>query len=314
MDDPVQSPQALIERTLQTLWEDKTASHTVHFALEQTLAEYPRTSTQFPYRQMIISFQGRGGLCNRLITLWSALAISQILEIPILINWKPGPPCASSLHDLYQINFSETTPLEIILQKLQQHLFQTIYLARVSGDRDRVYHVWNLKQFIDLDQFRNKYLEVARGFQIQEQLNQQIKHFVDQFWDPTIVGIHIRKTDLIPMIARNHANHRTCYDEDFVEAIAHEIRLGTRKFFLATDNQETQDQFTRLFPNHMVYFCQDFKADEHRHTPVQDAIVDLYLLSKTNRIIGTQHSSFSTQAALLGNIPLKYANQYPHAQ
>jgi hypothetical protein len=41
---------------------------------------------------------------------------------------------------------------------------------------------------------------------------------------------------------------------------------------------------------------------------MEDALVDLLLLSQTRAIIGNQHSAFTRTAALWGNLPLVIAN------
>jgi hypothetical protein len=100
---------------------------------------------------------------------------------------------------------------------------------------------------------------------------------------------------------------RLSTNEGFFRKIEEEIAQGTEKFFLATDDGETRLLFEQKFPGKFISYCSTFNDSQLRQTTVQDALVDLYLLARTNKIIGSFNSSFSIYASDLGGIPLEFA-------
>ena len=114
-----------------------------------------------------------------------------------------------------------------------------------------------------------------------------------QQFTPDTVGIHFRGTDgpFVPpaekMIARMRA----------------EIALNPNvKFFLASDGDKQGQVLETLFKDRLI----KFKKSDIRWTTQgqQDAVVDLFGLAATSRIIGFKYSSFVIAAALIGNKPL----------
>ena len=72
-------------------------------------------------------------------------------------------------------------------------------------------------------------------------------------------------------------------------------------FFLSTDNLETQTKFKKLFNNRIIFFDSIKESDNLRKTSLENAIIDLFLLSKCKQIIGSNGSSYSKFAILLNN-------------
>jgi len=55
------------------------------------------------------------------------------------------------------------------------------------------------------------------------------------------------------------------------------------------------------------FFEKDFVASEYlqEKSGQAEAVIEIFLLAQTKKIYGTQFSSFSRMAALIGNIPLE---------
>jgi hypothetical protein len=109
--------------------------------------------------------------------------------------------------------------------------------------------------------------------------------------------LHIRRTD-------HHHSRHISNDDRFFQTIERQFNQGVEKFFLATDNGNTQAKFKQRFGDCILTYSQEFYPNQKRQTSMQTAAVDLYLLANTQRIIGSYDSSFSEYAAALGNIPL----------
>lgn len=109
------------------------------------------------------------------------------------------------------------------------------------------------------------------------------------------VGVHIRRSD-------HEAAMEFSTLQKFTAAMDAELKLdSTTTFFLATDCRTTEENLRQLYPGKIFAFP---KASYNRNTPrgIKDAVVDLYALSKTNKILGSYYSSFSQVAAEISGI------------
>jgi len=108
-----------------------------------------------------------------------------------------------------------------------------------------------------------------------------------------VVGVHVRRTD--------HWRGAASTTDRFVSLMRDEVaRSPGVRFFLATDDTREEAVLTREFPNRVLIRP---KQTLNRNDPmgIQDALIDLYCLSHTRKVLGTIRSSFSRTAALLGN-------------
>lgn len=116
-----------------------------------------------------------------------------------------------------------------------------------------------------------------------------------------VIGVHIRYTDRkapLDVIERELTRMRT--------------RLPEADIFLATDNADVETRikarFDRVFtiekamaaPGVALHFDAGF-ADPLREA--ENALIDLWALSRCDRLIHSRHSTFSVAAALIGAIP-----------
>jgi hypothetical protein len=134
-------------------------------------------------------------------------------------------------------------------------------------------------------------------FRLADDLRMRVEAEVVRFGTCT-VGIHIRRTDHQPAIV-----HSTT--QKFIEAIQAEINEDPAvNFFLATDSPEVDAALRRQFPDRILTYV---KRTLDRNSPqgIQDAAVDLYCLSRTQKILGSYQSSFSGFASRIGGNPLK---------
>lgn len=111
------------------------------------------------------------------------------------------------------------------------------------------------------------------------------------------VGVHIRRGD-------NDASIQISPVDLFVKRMEQEVgRDPEVRFFLSTDDQDTEEAMTRLFPGRVTVRPKDFSRTSTRG--VQDALVDLLVLSKCPLILGSYWSSFSQTAAEIGGATLE---------
>lgn len=135
-------------------------------------------------------------------------------------------------------------------------------------------------------------------------LTPRLAHKVERFATrhfsrPRTIGIHIRHTDLQSPLEEMLACLRRRAEEDC-------------NIFLATDNKHVQAAVCNIFP-HAVFSPKSFpNGDEPLHCFVpelknvqkgEEALLDMYLLSKCNELIYYHKSSFSRIPLLLSSLP-----------
>lgn len=133
----------------------------------------------------------------------------------------------------------------------------------------------------------------ARHFVPIDMLQEKVNSMANQFTNT--IGIHIRRGDHTE--AKKYSSL-----QKFVATMANEVKKQSDiNFFLATDCKATEQELLKLFPNRLLYHT---KSSYSRNSPqgVQGALVDLYCLSKTRKVLGSYFSSFSQVATEISGI------------
>jgi hypothetical protein len=130
-------------------------------------------------------------------------------------------------------------------------------------------------------------------------LQPKLQMVVDEFARDNLrdaVGLHIRRTDCRESIARSP-------DSVFLERAAEVVKAG-KKIFLATDNRATVRQMCDVFGDSIVTFPK--RHDLVQRWPrafdpvaLEDDLIDLFLLARTEYVLGSYWSSFSELAMVL---------------
>ena len=140
--------------------------------------------------------------------------------------------------------------------------------------------------------FVDKYLNVLSRLKI----NPDIINFVDNFtfeWD-NMVGLHIRSW---------YCERRKFHSNELFES--HIDKLSEdQKFFFCSDNSDVQNHFVEKYGDRIITYDREIfnnpkLAESGHHDNIQittDAFIELLLLSKCDRIIGTYASSFDEVA------------------
>ena len=115
------------------------------------------------------------------------------------------------------------------------------------------------------------------------------------------IGVHIRTDPADDSGAGLTEGHSS--EEGVVERMKEEVGRDNKvKFFLATDNLLSKSRLTHLFPDNTFTQNASFERDR---TGSEGAVVDMFTLSQTEKILASRPSSFSQAAAILGGIELE---------
>lgn len=115
-----------------------------------------------------------------------------------------------------------------------------------------------------------------------------------------VVGVHIRRTD-------QERSIRYSPTPMFVARMREEP--DDTRFYLASDDEEVKAELRREFPGRILTLPR--KADRSSLSGMEDALVELYTLSRTRRIIGSFGSTFSLTAAAIGRIEVEIIKKDP---
>jgi hypothetical protein len=108
------------------------------------------------------------------------------------------------------------------------------------------------------------------------------------------IGMHIRRTD-------NGKSIENSPLERFEAAIELELAKNDRtNFYVASDSAETKSHLQQKYGQRIL--CNMDQADRDSADGVVQAAVELYALSRTQRVYGSYWSSFSHTAAHIGGI------------
>lgn len=255
----------------------------------------------------------QGGLCNRLRVVLSALMLSRP-DVSLRVDWACNAECRANFADLFAT--APLTPLLIgerrwwNVPQSRRNLHLPALLRRACYDLQLV----NFNGATDdslprlIDTYNNIY--VSTGYVLQPYsahfaqllhpvpaLQQRIDDICRTFED-RVVGVHIRRTDSVRSIAEST-------DAAFLSAMQREVDADANvRFFLATDSLPLRAHLEKAFPGRIV--AQPIRS-VRRDTlsGMQDAVVDLFCLSRTRKLLGSYWSSFSDMAAELSGIPLQ---------
>lgn len=262
------------------------------------------------------------GLCNRMRVMASGYACARELGYSARVHWTWSlAECRAKFQDLFEL--PSLPELEIVeTNSLLYHpdnhlnlhlpsLLRSVAFKRVVKDynfRDaecRQSLSSHLKQqqisgdfaLCSMHQCGPNY-PLKELFRPRAEILREIDALVPEGSATDMVGVHIRRTD--HAIAIKYASI-----EAYATAMQEELeRNPSCRFFLATDDASVKDELARRFGKERLVTAQLVLRRDARDGMV-GAVIDLFSLSRTGRIIGSFRSSYSEIAAELGNIPIR---------
>ena len=249
------------------------------------------------------------GLCNRMRALDSAILLSRKIDLPIRLIWNKTRDLNCSFTELFElpefVTLYHSHPASDLFNK---------YLPRIGvnllSNYEKCIYRWHLDSltaskydFDQLKKYSSVYIRTCNRFYYGGPLFAHFKPVprlratIDRIcsaFTPHTIGIHVRRTD-------NYHSIKYSPTRAF-EVMMNEIleRNGQTNFFLATDSPQEERRMKRIFGTRIVTFEKELNRNTAQG--IQDAVVDLYCLSRTSRIIGSTFSSFSETASEISTI------------
>ena len=258
-----------------------------------------------------------GGLCNRLRAIATGVAVAKSYHCPSVIYWNNSQGLKADYCELFKPIPQEDVKL---IENKQ-------WLYNINGNKDYMIRwpllktmfektVFNFSIYRDGEIYSKLKMSYSRSLLLiscypmcttytiqgmfipQNDIQRRIDEVVASFSERTI-GVHIRRTDNVVSIQSSPF-------ENFTNMMDTEINKNANtKFYVASDDDEVKESLKSKYPNRIITLMDD--TDRNSLEGMKFAVVDLFCLSKTRKIIGSVASSYSQIAAEIGGIEIEYA-------
>jgi hypothetical protein len=268
------------------------------------------------------------GLCNRLRTLNSFANFADKTNSELFVCWEESSGFGDEkFNDLFENKINLVTLKEyeffsknvLNLEKaiVKQNKDPGLYdikenkdkLIEIVSEDDFCYHGDSCIEWLLSENFFNyESYDFLKSLVVSKDLMKIVEDFCFD-WPIDIVGVHIRRGD--SWTSPWSSFYKKSSDGAFIKLMTKQISGNPDiKFFLATDCEKTQNLFLEKFSKSIIFRKKDFflsSCYKDKKFNQKDALIDLILLSKTKKIIGSNWSSFSFMATKFSDIDLDIA-------
>lgn len=272
-----------------------------------------------------------GGFGNRFNSLVSGLLISKFTKIDPIIVWPITNWCRSKFSTLFDTEF-EVIEENLNYFGINTHEYEFIMHGNFLNFNTQVHHPQNFRSIGEICAFclnstkdkivynndaipyyigQDILVQVIRDLEFNKNIINEANNYIQNNFEGEFIGVHLRNTDFFDP-------HKPNYDQIY----QHILDNTDKRYFVCSDDKNMEDMFNEL-KNVSVYpktsYVEKLTEDgewrsvivddtgieypfnvERSDESVQQAIIDLYILSKSN-IMKTSDSSFLQTAILLKN-------------
>lgn len=267
--------------------------------------------------QRTLTITCSSGLANRLRALLSGRVVAQLTGRAYTMVWPRTLACAATFDELFtntwnvrmEVDRPGPPPIRGSLLRGQagiDWLFsssQHLFVAHVN---------WLYSHIPALDQPALQARTAACLAELQPlpELQQRIDLFAQTHFRTAMIGVHLRRGDFV--------HRRPDFVANTTQAIAQVDRLVDEMpgagILLCTDDgavnplngaarhEGIRVRFRRRYGKRVVVTCPR-SLDRRTPIAIQDALVDLWLLRRTDAVVGSTYSSFSALAVFGRDVP-----------
>jgi hypothetical protein len=243
---------------------------------------YKRQDGKFPVipERSFLTVLLTSGLSNRVRTMLGFIRICKHFKKNLIVVWIKDETCNGNYLDY----FKPIEGVEFIDCKSMINIKDIDYIGQSTTQA--------ILQNYGVTDCKNNYSYIS----LVNSLQDVIDEFVNKNNINECVGIHVRRTDYTGNLIGKILNGNNP-DLDFCNYI--EKYSNGKKYFLATDNKQTQEYYIKKYGNRTIFYSNIKETNRLRKTDLKSAIIDIYILSHCRSIKGTLNSSFTEFARLL---------------
>ena len=268
-----------------------------------------------------------GGLANRMKAIDAAVALAQEAHTSLRIIWFKDFGLNCRFDQLFEplaqkgVTIKEATWIDKLIYDRPRRknfylprLFQRILFDTCIYEKEATQLFYRHFDFLSWVRDKKNYIAscvyfypqtkrpLFNIFQPCPEIQEQIDACCQSFTSSTI-GIHIRRTDNVGSITHSPTHL-------FIERMHEEINKNEKcLFYLATDSEEEKEQLKSIFGKRLI--TSPRAADRNSIRGMKDALAELYILSRTHKILGSMQSSYSETAAQISGIPYELLKKQP---
>ena len=260
----------------------------------------------------MIIIQPSGGLCNRMRVINSGWKLARERHDQLKVLWNCNAELNCPFESLFQPvkEFKITSihsvadPRKLLHQKTARHyltndeilahrnadgILDPAYVATLTGKT----YIFTWEWFYPSEDYHL--------FVPADRLQARIDAMTAKFGS-SCVGVHIRRTDNQPAIGKSST-------DAFITSMKKELEADPdTMFYLATDDKQEEAALREVFPDRILS-NEDRCLRRDSVDGMHDALLDLYCLASTRKIIGSYFSSFTDIAADMHKIPKVIAGE-----
>jgi len=259
-----------------------------------------------------------GGLCNRIFAVTSAIGFAEKHNLQLTVIWFKDWGMGAGFYDLFTLSpaienvkikdagfmdfFKYAKPIKsnFFLPKLYQKIkFDTVYFwykEQVSveqwyhsNEKANKLYLFHCQKFYSNCNYINVLSPI---YSIQKKIDEQLN-----LLSPQTIGVHIRRTDFTASIIHSPL-------QAFIERMQQEIAANREtNFYVASDSAEEKERLINIFGRRIITVENDLERSTK--TGVVDALIELFTLASTKKIVGSYQSSYSLLASKIYNKPVE---------
>ena len=247
----------------------------------------------------MLIIQPSGGLCNRMRVINSAWELAKKRGERLIVLWYLCPELNCPFESLFQ-PVKEIRIINIHSLKDPRKLFYQLIARQRFGNDDILSHKTDgilhqdffesLKNPVYLFTWEHFYPSRDYHFYVPCASLQKRIDLITASFGKRCVGVHIRRTD-------NTVSMGKSTTEQFLALMHKELEAEPEtRFFLATDDMEEEALLRKTFPGRILS-NEARTLNRSSEAGMHDALLDLYCLASTRKLIGSYWSSFTDIAA-----------------
>lgn len=277
----------------------------------------------------LIHWTKSAGLANRLRSLAGYYVLAEILGLDLYVCWEADPGCQAQFEGLFDVGACDLT-LEQLVNVDEKNRIAESRKVVVRQGVDWYDKIWSRHRdkVGPWSTFRDRATKFLRSLQPVPAIYDRIEAFSERHSLSNLPGIHVRWSDNLDVYDYFEEN-ATHFKRENVSTLGGFVKFiegykDTDNFFFATDNRRVHDALRLLFENQLIEPSREYiqkqsisrrvmmklasfvgvrdHVDNRRSTSLDEAVIDMWLLSRCDFIVGTYYSSFSEVSAILGDL------------
>lgn len=241
------------------------------------------------------------GLGNRMKCMVSTIKKAQEQEKMPLLYWPVNDRCGCTYDDLFkhkpfarELDEEELDKLKSNVDGLEINKTWTF----TSRDEEPLNFKFNKLTQKQRDEFVDYFKEFEPTQEIEDVIDVIYYKYSEDLAAGNVIGVHIRKGDYnVSFDGRQHIST----EKGFIFKMYDLLELNPDyKFLLCTEDKETEEKFEKLFGKDKIIYFHKRARGRGDVAAMKEALIDLYLLSKCDILLGTFLSTFSEVAWWIG--------------